>query len=109
MHLQQRGLALKLNLRAFRMAGNNLVMYLEVLLICRRKRAMTDGIPDLPQSTTSLTLYSSVVQVGTPLPNFCISGRVQHMMDLCLMGLSFTIFSLGAVLCSVNLNTLTLR
>ena len=37
---------LSLNLRAIRIAGNHLVMYLEVLLSLRRKEAVGDDIPD---------------------------------------------------------------
>ena len=41
------------------------MVHLPVLLILGRRGAMGDGIPDVLQSTTSLTSSSPVVQVGT--------------------------------------------
>ena len=65
LHLQQRSLILKLNLRAIRMVGNHLVMHLKVLLILQRKKILGNGIPEVLQCTTSLTSSLSVVQAGT--------------------------------------------
>ena len=65
-HLLQRSLTLKLDLRTIRMTENHVAMHLEVLLILRRKGA--GGTVILMWSATSLT-SSPTVQIST-LPYF---------------------------------------
>ena len=63
----QRSLALILSLTLMRVAGSHLQVRLQVPLNLERRGAMVDDFPDMLQSLTSFSSYSSVVQVGTLL------------------------------------------